>query len=267
MSPQEEEPLHEALRRVSTVEQLALLLRRLKARADLSYRTIETRSRTRGGERPLSRGVIDAVINGKRLPKKENVVELAIVCGDEEHLADWQSAWERVAEHHRILHPSAPGTHRWERDDLQARYDHLRARCDEQDQEIEDLRRRLAAAETERKALERLLGEQKAALAAIRPPDDVYRVDQLRRTFSPRRFGSGYDPMQVDRLFEAILQAMTGQGTMPVAVDDLDRLQFGLVPMGYFEAEVEAALREVKSILTARWTTQLAHHGQSSSDA
>ncbi|GIF02904.1 DivIVA domain-containing protein [Actinoplanes siamensis] len=81
------------------------------------------------------------------------------------------------------------------------------------------------------------------------PGGELYRVDQLRRTFQPRRFGSGYDPMQVDRLFEGILQAMTGRGPMPVNENELDMLQFGLVPNGYFEAEVDAALREVKDIL------------------
>jgi DivIVA domain-containing protein len=81
------------------------------------------------------------------------------------------------------------------------------------------------------------------------PGGELYRVDQLRRTFQPRRFGSGYDPMQVDRLFEGILQAMTGRGPMPVPENELDMLQFGLVSGGYFEAEVDAALREVKDIL------------------
>jgi DivIVA domain-containing protein len=84
------------------------------------------------------------------------------------------------------------------------------------------------------------------------PGGELYRVDQLRRTFQPRRFGSGYDPMQVDRLFEGILQAMTGRGPMPVPESELDMLQFGLVPGGYFEAEVDAALREVKDILLRR---------------
>ena len=84
------------------------------------------------------------------------------------------------------------------------------------------------------------------------PGGELYRVDQLRRTFQVRRFGSGYDPMQVDRLFEGILQAMTGRGPMPVPENDLDMLQFGLVSGGYFEAEVDAALREVKDILTRR---------------
>jgi DivIVA domain-containing protein len=81
---------------------------------------------------------------------------------------------------------------------------------------------------------------------------ELYRVDQLRRTFQPRRFGSGYDPMQVDRLFDSILQAMSGRGPMPVPENELDTLQFGLVPGGYFEAEVDAALREVKEILLHR---------------
>ena len=81
------------------------------------------------------------------------------------------------------------------------------------------------------------------------PAGELYRVDQLRRTFQPRRFGSGYDPAQVDRLFDGILQAMSGRGPMPVNENELDTLQFGLVPGGYFEAEVDAALREVKDIL------------------
>jgi DivIVA domain-containing protein len=84
------------------------------------------------------------------------------------------------------------------------------------------------------------------------PGGEIYRVDQLRRTFQPRRFGSGYDPMQVDRLFEGILQAMTGRAPMPVPENELDMLQFGLVPGGYFEAEVDAALREVKDLLLRR---------------
>ncbi|MFI5888806.1 DivIVA domain-containing protein [Actinoplanes sp. NPDC051513] len=84
------------------------------------------------------------------------------------------------------------------------------------------------------------------------PGGELYRVDQLRRTFQVRRFGSGYDPMQVDRLFEGILQAMTGRGPMPVPENELDMLQFGLVPGGYFEAEVDAALREVKDLLLRR---------------
>jgi DivIVA domain-containing protein len=78
---------------------------------------------------------------------------------------------------------------------------------------------------------------------------DLRRVDQLRRTFQPRRFGSGYDPMQVDRLFEGILAAMSGRAPMPVSEAELETLQFGLVPGGYFEAEVDAALREVRDIL------------------
>jgi DivIVA domain-containing protein len=88
--------------------------------------------------------------------------------------------------------------------------------------------------------------------AGAGPNGELYRVDQLRRTFQPRRFGSGYDPMQVDRLFESILQAMSGRGAMPVPENELDTLQFGLVPGGYFEAEVDAALREVKDILLRR---------------
>lgn len=78
---------------------------------------------------------------------------------------------------------------------------------------------------------------------------DLHRVDQIRRTFQVRRFGSGYDPAQVDRLFEDLLTAMSGRGPMPVNTADLDTMQFGLVTGGYFEAEVDAALKEVQDIL------------------
>lgn len=81
---------------------------------------------------------------------------------------------------------------------------------------------------------------------------DLQRVDHIRRSFQVRRFGSGYDPDQVNRLFDEILGAMSGRGPMPVNVADLDNTRFGLVPGGYFEAEVDAALREVQDILRRR---------------
>lgn len=74
----------------------------------------------------------------------------------------------------------------------------------------------------------------------------------MRRTFQVRRFGSGYDPAQVDRLFEDILTALAGRGPMPVNNADLDTVQFSLVTGGYFEAEVDAALKEVQDILRGR---------------
>ncbi|HET8658111.1 MAG TPA: DivIVA domain-containing protein [Micromonosporaceae bacterium] len=83
-------------------------------------------------------------------------------------------------------------------------------------------------------------------------PADVQRVDQIRRTFQPRRFGSGYDPIQVDRLFEGIISAMSSRGSVPISDAELDPGQFSLVPGGYFEAEVDAALKEVRDILRRR---------------
>jgi hypothetical protein len=81
---------------------------------------------------------------------------------------------------------------------------------------------------------------------------ELHRIDQLRRTFVPRRFGSGYDPAQVDRLFEGILAAMSGRGGMAINDAELDPGQFNLVPGGYFEAEVDQALREVRDIILRR---------------
>ncbi|MCW3813514.1 DivIVA domain-containing protein [Micromonospora sp. DR5-3] len=84
------------------------------------------------------------------------------------------------------------------------------------------------------------------------PGSELYRVDQIRRSFQVRRFGSGYDPDQVDRFFETLLGGMQGRNPMPVNPNDLDTLRFGLVPGGYFEAEVDAALKDVQDILLGR---------------
>jgi DivIVA domain-containing protein len=78
---------------------------------------------------------------------------------------------------------------------------------------------------------------------------DAQRVDQMRRTFQLRRFGSGYDPGQVDRLFEGVIGALAGQPGAPIGDAELDPAQFSLVPGGYYEAEVDAALREVRDIV------------------
>ncbi|WP_432995097.1 DivIVA domain-containing protein [Dactylosporangium sp. CA-233914] len=80
---------------------------------------------------------------------------------------------------------------------------------------------------------------------------EVARIDQLRRTFQLRRFGSGYDRSQVDRLFEGVMASLTGRGG-PLTDGDLDPSHFNLVPGGYFEAEVDAALKEVRDIVTRR---------------
>jgi DivIVA domain-containing protein len=81
-------------------------------------------------------------------------------------------------------------------------------------------------------------------------PEDATRIGELRGTFKPRRFGSGYDPQEVDRLFDGIAAVVTGRSGGSVDTGDLDGTQFGLVQGGYFEDEVDAALREVKEIIT-----------------
>lgn len=84
------------------------------------------------------------------------------------------------------------------------------------------------------------------------PGSDLYRVDQIRRSFQVRRFGSGYDPDQVDRFFDSLLGGMQGRNPMPVNPHDLGTLRFGLVQGGYFEAEVDAALKDVQDVLLGR---------------
>jgi len=83
------------------------------------------------------------------------------------------------------------------------------------------------------------------------PPTEVARIDQLRRTFQLRRFGSGYDRNQVDRLFEGVMASLSGRGGQ-LGDGDLDPSNFDLVSGGYFEAEVDAALKEVRDIMMRR---------------
>ncbi len=80
-------------------------------------------------------------------------------------------------------------------------------------------------------------------------PGELQRIDAMRRTFTARRFGSGYDAIQVNRLFDAILASLSGRSGMPISEAELDPNQFSLVPGGYFEAEVNQALREVRELV------------------
>jgi hypothetical protein len=81
---------------------------------------------------------------------------------------------------------------------------------------------------------------------------DAQRLDQLRRTFQLRRFGSGYDRVQVDHVFEGLIMGMSGRGPLPTTEAELAPSRFELVPGGYFEAEVDAALKEARDILSRR---------------
>ncbi len=80
-------------------------------------------------------------------------------------------------------------------------------------------------------------------------PSELQRIDAMRRTFTARRFGSGYDAIQVNRLFDAIIASLSGRSGMPLSESELDPNQFSLVPGGYFEAEVNQALREVRELV------------------
>ena len=83
-------------------------------------------------------------------------------------------------------------------------------------------------------------------------PREVQRIDQLRRTFQPRRFGSGYDRAEVDRSSTPSSRRCPAASGMPISEAELDPNQFSLVPGGYFEAEVDQALREVRDMLRRR---------------
>jgi DivIVA domain-containing protein len=80
-------------------------------------------------------------------------------------------------------------------------------------------------------------------------PADARRIEELRAAFKPRRFGSGYDANEVDRLFDGIAAVVTGRSGGSIDAGDLDGSQFELVQGGYFEDEVDVALREVREIV------------------
>lgn len=82
-------------------------------------------------------------------------------------------------------------------------------------------------------------------------PQDAAKVDQLRSTFKQRRFGSGYDVDQVDRLFDGINAVVSGRAGGRVDPEDLVP-HFELVQGGYYEDEVDAALGEVRNLLGRR---------------
>jgi DivIVA domain-containing protein len=81
--------------------------------------------------------------------------------------------------------------------------------------------------------------------------EDKAVVAELRSSFRPRRFGSGYDPGQVERLFDGIQAMMEGRGAQ-VSDSDLMPGQFGLVQGGYFEDDVDEALRQVRGLYGRR---------------
>jgi DivIVA domain-containing protein len=83
-------------------------------------------------------------------------------------------------------------------------------------------------------------------------PTEVGRVDQLRRTFQVRRFGSGYDTAQVDRFFDNVVASLSGRTGVIVSDNELASAHFNLVPGGYFEAEVDAAVKEVRDMVSRR---------------
>ncbi len=82
--------------------------------------------------------------------------------------------------------------------------------------------------------------------------EDKAAVAELRAGFRPRRFGSGYDPQQVERLFDAIQATLEGRSGGQISDSDLAPGQFGLVQAGYFEDDVDLALREVRALFARR---------------
>lgn len=84
------------LEAVRCQEDLARLLNREIARADLSLRDLQTRTDRMGGPR-LARSTCSDMLSGRRFPKKAQLVAFLRACEvPEERIPEWERAWERV---------------------------------------------------------------------------------------------------------------------------------------------------------------------------
>jgi hypothetical protein len=136
---------------VTTVEQFALLLRRFHVRAGKpSYRTLQDWAKSQwpqGRRVGLGRTRIYEALTGKRLPGKDFVGWFVEACGGSpEEIERWSAAWERVADHHFLLHPPPETRHRQTLTDLQQRYDELRDAHEDTMRQLDSTRQQLAQA-------------------------------------------------------------------------------------------------------------------------
>ncbi len=166
-------------------------------------------------------------------------VAAASVVG-EESLAETASASPShheeapLSEVEKILHAELPSE---AREDLIRFY--VRRRRDLTRQLNDELDMMIHLYEVKLPPFKRRQDEDCAALAQ--------RLSQLRGTFQPRRYGSGYDPNQVDEFFNHTIDAIRrGEDIDQKALADI---RFNLVPGGYFEAEVDAVIREMREYL------------------
>ncbi|MFI0348936.1 PQQ-binding-like beta-propeller repeat protein [Actinomadura sp. 9N407] len=81
---------------VTDADRLHALLRTLQARAGLSYREVESRTRKAGHH--VSKSNVAEILKGNRYPRRESLVAIVEACGvPPGELTDWVRAWERVA--------------------------------------------------------------------------------------------------------------------------------------------------------------------------
>lgn len=117
----------------ATLEELALLLRRLHTRAGKrTYRELEKWAEAQ--RLVLARATISEVLRAKRLPSKQFMVTFVRACGvaPGETAQAWIAAWEKVAESHLVLNPPREfgGVPASRHRELQERHDELRQRCE-----------------------------------------------------------------------------------------------------------------------------------------
>jgi len=83
---------------LTTCDELAEFLRTVRLRADKpSFRALE--ARTRHDPTPLSKTVVSEMLKGVRFPRKAVMVSFLRACGvQDDDMAQWSRAWERIAE-------------------------------------------------------------------------------------------------------------------------------------------------------------------------
>lgn len=187
----------------ASADDLARCLRQLHTRADSpSYRTLEDRTKHQNGflpgtkiERvPLRRTKLGEVLQGKLFPRKAFLLTLVEACGiDLETDRRWEQAWDRLAEDRDRDHETATG--------------HLH-------DQLEELRRQLAAMEQRAVAAERRANQERESVASYQ-----FDVGHLGADYAYVSVPADYELSHFEEAYAKA--AATTEGFTKVAVDEL----------------------------------------------
>lgn len=173
------------LRAATTRQDLAVLLQRLKVRADCSLRTLDARTATAPVR--LAKATVGDVLAARRFPKKNLLLALVDELGaTAEEVAAWRQAWERIAVIEDAADTKTTDLRRIRKQDLlraQAAAETAEARCRAVEQEKSALGVQVLQAEAKNDHLNDLMQNLRAENKRIAPLEDRLRqaeADNIR---------------------------------------------------------------------------------------